>query len=271
MKQTFISFLTLTLTLTLTTGCSSDDDEQPEVVVPTPEPEPEPAPNYTFTAISGWPEWTVDWIWHDSAPDWQNPDPTRFECRMYVVMKLNEGFKPYSTDRDRMAVFLDDDCRGVGIRNVTNNGEIYFPIIVSGESEPNEERTILKYYSDSLKHVFTFPGFEYFVPDRTIGTDWDYDTGFPGLNSKYKTNSAKFVLPDSVPFKPSAYDRVGAFVGDECRGMGSVGDITQVFTLIDKEETVSFRYYSINEQGYYTLPQTVVMNGDYYREITLNF
>lgn len=273
MKQTFKAFLTLTLTLTLTLfySCSSDDDDQPEIVVPAPEPEPEPTPNYTFTPIEGLPDWTVDWSWHDSAPDWQNPDPTLFECRMYVVIKLNAEFRPYFTDSDRMAVLYGDECRGVGIGNVSNWGIVYFPIIVSSDSEVHQNRLTLKYYCDSLKHIFTFPGFEYFVPDRTVGTDWDYDSGFPGINSKYMGNSVKVNLPDSLPFNVRDNDIIGAFVGDECRGTSKSNEWMWIFTLIDKEETVSFRYFSEEKQGFYTLPLTIVMDGNYDKEITLNF
>lgn len=255
----------LAAALTTVWGCGSEgDDDIPEVT-------PTPTPTASFTEAK-YPTWAIDWSWHDATPDWKNPAPTRFECRMYVVLKLDDTFSNYSSDGDLMAIFLNDECRGVGIRNVQNSGEsVYFPVIVHGDSEISENRLTVKYYCDSLKHIFVFPGFYSFVPDLTIGTDYDQDLYFPGVNSKYAMNQVTVTLPDSLPFKRSNKDLIGAFVGNECRGVALVDDDLVVYTLIDKQETVSFRYYSNDKGGIYTLQQTVVMGDAYYKEVILIF
>lgn len=75
----------LTAALTLAWGCSSDSDDAHG--------------GASFTAAEQ-PAWTVDWTWHDEAPNWKNPAPTLHESRMYVVLKLDERYGGYSTDAD---------------------------------------------------------------------------------------------------------------------------------------------------------------------------
>ena len=165
----------LTAVLTMAWGCSSDSDDNSDVTA------------VTFTE-SERPEWTVDWSWHDEAPDWQNPASTLYESRMYVVLKLDERYHAYSTDADRMAIFLDGECRGMGMRNVTTDGSIYFPIIVSGDNENLERRTEIRYYCASMRQIFVMLGFYAFIPDRTIGTDEDQYVVFGDGSPKYHLN-----------------------------------------------------------------------------------
>ena len=237
----------LAAALTTVCGCGSDSaDDLPEVT-------PAPVPTASFTEAER-PTWTVDWTWHDATPDWKNPEPTRFECRMYVVLKLDQTFQENSSDGDLMAIFLGDECRGVGMRNVQRaGGAVYFPIIVHGDSEISDSKTVVQYYCDSLKHIFFFPAFHNFMPDLTIGTDYDQELIFPGTNSKYTRRRVTVTLPDSLPFTRNDRDLVGAFVDNECRGVASVGKELVVYTLLGEQDTVSFRYYSVDKGGIFRL------------------
>lgn len=259
MKQTF-RIMMLMAALTLAWGCSSDDDDQPqepEVVEPTPEPTPEPTA--VFTATEGQPEWLIDWTWHDETPDWENPDPANFEVRMYVVIKLDDKYAPYSTDDDRFAIFIKNKCRGVGMRNVTHDGRIFFPIIILGNNEDVGANTEIRYYCAAIKHTFNYPGYFYFTPDRTIGNESDFEIKFGEGSPKYMNNYLPASKFTGMPFEASGDDMIAAFVGDECRGIAPANSGLNVFTLVGREEEVSFRYYSANKGGYYTFPQTLKM------------
>lgn len=263
--------------LTFAWGCSSsdDDDDQPEVVEPepVPEPEPEPEPIATFTATDGKPEWPIDWTWHDEAPGWQAPDAANFEVRMYALIRLDVKYKPYSSDDDLLAIFVNEKCRGVSMRNVTNGGKIFFPIIVLGNNEDVGANLVIKYYCANMKQTFNFPGFFTFTPDLTIGNEEDYVLYFGEGSPKYMINVMPAPKFADFPFEPSNDDFVAAFVGDECRGMGPVGIQMHIYTLVGKEEEVSFKYYSANKSGYYSFPQTVMMGVGhrFYNTMTFEF
>lgn len=277
MKQTFRILLSLSLTLLFSfsllfslISCSSDDDDQPkepEVVDPTPEP------NTTFTATEGQPAWPIDWTWHDEAPNWENPDPANFEVRMYAVVRLDDLYAPYSTDDDRFAIFVGNECRGVGMRNVTRDGMIFFPIIILGNNEDVGANTEIKYYCAAMKQTFNYPGYFTFTPDLTIGNESDFALAFGEGSPKYMANLFPAPQFTGAPFEVSDDDMVAAFVGDECRGKAPVGSRMTVYTLAGREEEVSFRYYSANMGGYYSFPQTVKMGVGhrFYNTLTLEF
>lgn len=246
----------LTAALTLAWGCSSDSDDAHG--------------GASFTAAEQ-PAWTVDWTWHDEAPNWKNPAPTLHESRMYVVLKLDERYGGYSTDADRMAIFLDGECRGMGLRNVTADGSVYFPVIVAGDNEDLERLTEVRYYCASMKQLFVMPGFYGFTPDRTIGTDEDEYVVFGDGSPKYLLNEVNVLLTGNGPSGHRPADIVGAFVGDECRGVGIAGEPMQVWTLHGEEEQVHFRYYSAEKGGIYSFPETFVMDGAFRGDITLAF
>ena len=76
-----------------------------------------------------------------------------------------------------------------------------------------------------------------------------------------------------MPFEASGADMIAAFVGDECRGIAPANSGLNVFTLVGREEEVSFRYYSANKGGYYTFPQTLKMGVGHrsYNAMTFEF
>ena len=120
----------------------------------------------TFTEVSERPDWKVDWMWHSEMPDWQNPNATLYEERMYVTLKLDDEFVPYSTSNDRMAIFIGSECRGVSERNVSeyDSNSILFPIMVLGNRRDAENLASLTvtYYSGGMKQIFNNPSLSRF-------------------------------------------------------------------------------------------------------------
>lgn len=255
MKQIRTIFLMFATVFTIMWGCSKDSDER--------------EPEYTFTA-SGQPSWQVDWTWHDEAPGWQNPDPSKYESRMYVILKLNDEYVPYSTDQDRIALFLGNECRGVSGRNVDNNG-IYFPIIVSGDNGTTEGKMEIRFYCAKMKQIFIMPGFHSFVPSYTIGDDSDQSFPFGNGSPKYpKFNSVTVQVQGDVPFTVQDQDMIGVFVNGECRGTGKIGQEFTVWKQQD-EETCQICYYSSANAGIYTLKTPVTLTDETYNVININF
>ena len=65
-------------------------------------------------------------------------------------------------------------------------------------------------------------------------------------------------------------DCVAVFVGNECRGVGTVEKPFTVFRT-DENETLQLRYYSAQKGGVYTLTQTVTLAAQEEQNITLTF
>lgn len=277
MKTTTLKWIVaLAGVLTLGWGCSSDDDGGHGDSSPTPE-----AITYaeaiTYTAANGQPDWQIDLTWHDQQPDWQNPHSSRYEERMYVTLKLHPAFVPHSTDDDRMAIFIGDECRGVGQRNVSelDPTAILFPIMVQGRREDSEQdqRLTVQYYCGGAGHIFTAPGFYGFMPDAILGDTWDLLFPFDG-GKRYATyKMVKVQLQGNVPFTTSTNDLVAAFIDGECRGTGTCGNDFHLWLTSSEEEgrTFQLRYYSEEAAGIYTLQEPIQLTEENFYDITFNF
>ena len=239
-------------------GCSSDKDENN-------------AENYTF--FNGeYPTWNVDLTYNDPYPSWTAPDPTKFESSMFIMVKLQEELVPYSNDDDLMTVFINGECRAKpAIRNVDQNGNIYFVLKIRGNSIDRDVIFSLTYFSGGLHHIFTLNGQETFATEITYGYDEDFVPPLLLGSSKYPVQNCLTVnIPDTSPFMTSEGDLIGAFVGNECRGTGTAGE---PFTVYRKsaDEPLNLRYYSILQGGVYTLKQSININEGEDKVITLNF
>ena len=259
----FIIPLTIFMSLLCLWACSDDDDNNST---------PSEVDNANFIATSAPPNWQVDWTWNDPVPDWQNPDPALYESQMYVVLRLDDRYLPYSSDDDRIALFKNDECRGVAKRSVNGfDSSVRFFIMVWGDNSQMEQRMTIKYYCAKLNHIFTIPGFHGFDPDVVVGDTWDIFVLFGEGSSKYCVyRDLPVVIPDDAPFTPSPNDLIGAFVGEECRGLSHPGELLDVCGLIDVDETFYLRYYSSERAGVYTVTKELPLNYSV-KEITLSF
>ena len=261
-----IGMSTLTGILALMWGCSSDGGDGGNG-----------GDDITFAEVSERPDWEVNYMWHDEMPDWQNPSATLYEERMYVTLKLDEAFVPYSTPDDRMAIFIGGECRGVSERNVSDydSSSILFPIMVLGSRQDAEELASLTvgYYSGGMKQVFTNPGLDRFSPDDIVGGAWDTVFPFSG-GGKYKNSrSINVQLKGNVPFNISDDDIIAAFIDGECRGIGSANDSFRLRLISDEEEgkTILLRYYCAEKGGIYTLNKPILVPEDYFFGVDFNF
>ena len=239
-------------------GCSSDKDENN-------------SGKYSFYA-GDHPTWNVDMTYNDPYPSWTAPDPALFESSMFIMVKLQDELVPYSNDDDLMTVFINGECRAKpAIRNVDQNGNIYFVLKIRGNGNDRDVLFSLIYYSGGLHHLFTLNGTETFATEITYGYDEDFVPPLILGNSKYPVqNSLTVNIPDNSPFMVSEGDCVGVFVGNECRGTGIAGEPITVFRK-SADEPINLRYYSTIQGGVYIMKQSFNMDEDEEKDITLNF
>lgn len=238
-------------------GCSSDDDESSSA--------------YTFVNVAQ-PEWYVDLTGNDVAPSWEAPDPTLFESSMFIMVKLQDELVPYSTDDDLMTVFINGDCRTVpSKRNVDQSGNIYFVLKIRGNGNDRDVLFALSYYSAGLHRIFTLEGQQTFATEVTYGYAEDFVPPLLSGCTKYPVQNTLTVnLPAKAPFTAADGDCVAVFVGNECRGVGTVGKPFTVFRTAENE-TLQLRYYSAQKGGVYTLTQTVTLTAQEEKSVLLEW
>lgn len=252
-KYIFLSLIALAVW-----GCSSDSNN-------------DVASNVTSETVTSAPTWEVDWTWHDPAPNWQNPADSLYESYMYVFLKLAKDLERYSTDDDRMAIFIGDECRGVSKRTVMRDGSVCFFIMVAGGEDDAATKTTINYYNASLKQVCEMPGFYSFLPDSTIGDTWDIFIALGDGNPKYGWLTELTVeLGENAPFTPSEDDIVGVFINGECRGTGRHGSTFVVWGNTDTEHSFQLRYYSKEKGKIYTVAKPIEIT-ESLQNVTINF
>ena len=242
MKTIFNNML-LAAVLTLAWGCSSGDDE---VTGP------------AFEASSD-PAWAVDMHSDQPMPQWQPPTPSRYENKMIMMLRLQDELVPYSTDDDRMAVFVGDECRALS-RRAGNGSIVYFVLNIYGTATDSGEYSLC-YYSGGLHQEFRYRDTYEFLNEMNIGTESDLILDLMSGTTKYAQQTAVTVTPkptDKIAIDPEA-DRVGVFVNGECRGVGRPETAFNVYHQ-QKGEQAQVRYYSKGRGGIYTLPTTLTLS-----------
>ena len=248
-------YLVFGLFALLVLGCSNDDDSS--------------AGSTKLATVSA-PAWSVDLTGNEVAPTWESPTPSKFESSMFLMVKLQEELEPYSTDHDLMAIFIGDECRTQpAVPQREDDGDVYFVLKVRGNSVDRDVNITLSYYCDSLHQIFNLTGKESFATERTYGVDNDFEPRLLRGCKKYPVqNSLTVSLPANPPFSTSANDLVAVFVGDECRGVGTVDKAFTSFRT-NEGEVLQLRYYSAEQNVIYTMKQ--VVNPGEKEEITLVF
>jgi hypothetical protein len=240
-------------------GCSSDSDDNGQG-------------NHSSFVPSASPTWAMDWSSDATAPDWKEPDVTRFECSMTMLVSLQQSLAAYSTDRDVMAVFVDGDCRGVSYRNKLANGRVEYLLLVKGTSEETGHAMELRYYCDSLHHMNVLTALRPFEPSNLMDEKYHIHLGVENGSGKYPVSTqVTLMLPQTLPFTVNPNDKLAVFVDGECRGIGaSGGDLYDGWRVMvysrQAGETAQIRYYSAAKGGTYTILKTFSLSGSLQQE-----
>ena len=245
--------------LTMLWGCSSDSDDGNKLE------------GSSFAPVVK-PSWTIDMMASDPVPTWQAPDPSKYESSMFIMVCLEEQLARYASDDDKMTVLIGDECRAKPAPlHKDDSGKCYFVLKIDGNSTDRDVSFSLCYYAAKIHHLFKLSSTQTFASDITYGIDEDFIPQLTKGSSKYPVQGDLTVkVPDTVPFTPSDDDFVAVFVGDDCRGVGTVGQPFTVF-LTSASETPQVRYYSAQKGGVYTLKQSLTIVAGDSKEVTLSF
>lgn len=256
--------------LTIMWGCSSGDDSSTPQPQPQPEPEqPEPQPQVEYSVFteSDYPDWAINWKWLNAVPDWKEPEPNQYRLSMQIQVELEEGLAFFSTDADKMAVFMGGTCRGLSKRSVLEqDGKVVFLLNIEGDEQEIGSNMELRYFNAQLTHIFTNKNLPPFEPDNLWGDKYDVVQKIGMGSAKYPySTKLTVVLPEELPFKANNGDCVYVFVGKDCRGVFKTRNENAFSGYVfsnKKEETAEIRYYSVDKQGYYTIKETFILNND---------
>ena len=230
--------------LTLAWGCSSGSDDSDDAA--------------EFLSGSQ-PQWSVDMNDSQERPSWTAPDPSLYENKMIVMLRLQDELVPYSTDDDLMAVFVGNNCRALSTR-AGNGQKIFFVLNVHGNNEVSAEHFTLSYYSGGLRQLFTLSGKNTFLNELNVGVEGNFSPPLLTGSTKYPVKTEVTVnVPNKFFVLPA--DMAAVFVGDECRGVGKPGEPFIVFGLLPDEQG-TLRYYNADQGGIYTASAPLFLNGE---------
>ncbi len=224
---------------------------------------------YTTTNISEAPVWQMDWSNDQERPAWTDPDGTLYENWTILKVQIEEKLQPYVSEGDMMALFVNGELRGLAnpaviVGSDQSSNTKYLIKAYGNETESETVNISLQYYNQQLKHIFTLSDNISLDSDVSIGIDEDYIPEFTLGPAKYpvvKSVEAETVL-SKVGITPVAGNRVGAFVGTECRGMVTLSPFGSTPLILygrTEGESVTLKYYDAASGVLYTLADAVKM------------
>ena len=249
-------YLAVALLASLVLGaCSSDDDNDSKS-----------AP-YTETTVSEAPVWQIDWNYNQECPDWQKPDGSLYQNWTTMMVQIEDALKPYVSEGDLMALFVNGELRGLASPAVavggSQTGSSKFLMKAYGNETGTETvNASLQYYSQTLKHLFTLSDRITMDSDESIGIDEDYIPQFTLGSAKYPVLKTVNVEPmlTKAGITPAQGNQVGALVGDECRGTATLtaSGITPIVIYgRSAGESLTLKYYDAAKGVLYTIPDAV--------------
>ena len=203
------------------------------------------------------PEWKLDLVEDDPLPEWETPESGIYQFSMTGIIKLSDFLAEYADDADEVSAFIGNECRGV-VKAQDYNGEKLFFLYIRGNSSETKKVT-LKYYSAKNKKQYVCNELFDFEQNGSYGKLSEPAVPPFEESGKYpEVMNATVTLTDPLPFEMRDNDRLAAFVGDECRGVGKASKLAgkNIYTFEirgKKEETapIYFMYYSLQTKGIY--------------------
>jgi hypothetical protein len=209
-------------------------------------------PPYTVSEAEEPPVWLVGCTYGERKPSWEEPEKGSYENWSILYVEIEDSLKPYVSNDDRMAVYVNDELRDVAslaipLGSTDQVGNSFVLKVWGNESENDPINVTLQYYCSQLKHVFTIS--EICTMGEVRGIDDDYVPAFTQELASYPKEATLDVnsILDGYGIQPAAGDMVGAFVGAECRGVGKMADATfSPLTVHCNQvgESVALRYYN---------------------------
>lgn len=266
MKKSFYNAIMMTAVLTLMWGCGSSDDNDP--VLPTPNPSGE---TFTWAKTTATSELKIDWTGKETAPNWTEPDPGKYESWMILMVTLEPELAAYISEDDMMAAFIGDEIRALShpaiVKGVSPNVTFILKIF-GNETADKVLKMKLSYYCSNLHQTFTLYGEESFVAEFVYGVD---ETYMPSLTSgcpKYPVCmplTVKLPAKAQIETKPAIDDLLVVMVGNECRGITKIDEhlftVPYILTVyaLKEGETATIYYYNASEKALWNTGQTLTI------------
>lgn len=218
---------------------------------------------YTVTTVAEAPQWQIDWSGNCERPDWTEPGVSHYENWTILMVQIEDALKPYVSDDDLMAIFVNNELRGLAspavIMDSNDSDDTIFLLKAWGDEDVGQTVTVtLKYYNSQLKNIFSLS--DNYTVGEEMGIDEDFIPPFTlgAENYPVTTTLDAAAILAKAGITPAEGDMVAAFVGDECRGVGEWpldDDLTTIpdgspsgITVFqrDADETVVLKYYDSN-------------------------
>jgi len=102
------------------------------------------------------------------VPTWKEDDTGKYPATMTAVFALPVTLADGSTENDKLAAFVDDECRGVGTIVEVNSQKLFFVLI---QGLPEETKNInIRYYSNKTSYMYESKSALTFLADGVFGT-----------------------------------------------------------------------------------------------------
>lgn len=222
---------------------------------------------FTTTEMATAPKWQISWTNNQTRPAWKEPDATAYENWTFLMVQIEETLRPYVSDGDLMVIFVNNELRGLAKPAVSMTGALTNPptfVMKAYGNETGSERVNIKlsYYCQKLRHIFTLTDNITFNSEVTTGLDEDFIPPFTEGSEKYTVRKTVYAetLLNQVGIYPNTGDLVGAFVGEECRGVATIsgsGSTSMLVLARSAGEPIDLRYYDAEGKRLYTIPNAV--------------
>ena len=146
-----------------------------------------------------------------------------YPASMTAIIRTSDYIRPDITADDQLAAFIGTECRGVAEQIEGADGEtLYLLQVKADQSEVREVE--FRYYSARKQEIFIASERVPFEADITMGsvdTPTEMTWNSQGELPYYMDVEVSVDLSSFDDATVADGDMVAAFVGDECRGMGT--------------------------------------------------
>ena len=101
-------------------------------------------------------------------PTWIADNNGKYQATMTAVVALPVALAAGSLENDKLAAFVNDECRGVGVMVKVNNQNLYF-VLIRGLPEETSNITI-RYYSSTTAYMYESKSAFAYLIDAVYGT-----------------------------------------------------------------------------------------------------
>ena len=103
-----------------------------------------------------------------AVPDWKPDQSGKYPVSMTAVVSLPGKLKAAQTEADKLAAFIDDECRGEGISVQMDSLKVFFVLINGTASEQSKIR--FRYFSKKTSYLYETTEPVNFNVDDNYGT-----------------------------------------------------------------------------------------------------